>query len=421
MKKIRLFSMIAGLFAIGVFAANAAAKEVVIGFTGPLSGPGAQYGRDCVSGIDLAIKDINKAGGIKIGGTAHTFKLVTYDDMIDPTAAVNNSRRLVSRDRAVAIFNPVFNTIAPMMEINEQRGSEFLMMAYTSTPALDKHPNKLTIAIPPPFTAYVIGFVDRAWEKGWRRGAMVVTLGAYGDEWRKEFREFWTKKGGVITADQPANYFTTTDFSSHLTAALATNPDFLLVGGPSDPTGLAIEQAKNLGFKGGFIMVDQAKSIYIVDVTFKGDITKMNNVWGVARTLDLGVHKDTQALIDRFVKEQGIQVPTSENFLHYSAMRILAAAMQKADTATDHAKIKAAVSEVLPLPSEESPIMYLGLQGSRLLVQGSVQYIEDNQFQPPVQTFWWMKDEQEFQRVVKMQPPEHQAERVLLPLEGYAR
>jgi branched-chain amino acid transport system substrate-binding protein len=423
MRAIKNFSLMVliGFFTLGFACTGAIAAEVVIGFSGPLSGPAAQYGRDCLAGVELAIKDLNRAGGIKIGDTVHTFKVVSYDDMIDPTAAVNNSRRLVSRDRAVAIFNPVFNTLAAMMQINEQRGSEFLLMAYTSTPALDQTTNKLTVGIPPPFSAYAIAFADRAWEKGWRKGAMVVTLGAYGDEWRKEFRRVWTEKGGEITADQPANYYTETDFSSHLAAALATKPDFLLVGGPSDPTGLVIEQARNLGFMGGFMMVDQAKMNYIVEVTFKGDITKMNNVWGVVRTLDLGVHSETQQLIDRFAKEQDIKVATSENFLNYSAMRILAAAMEKAGTVTDKAKIKAAIHDVLPLPVEDNPIMYVGLQESRLLVQASIQFIEDNQYQTPIQSFWWIDDERELQRLVEMQPAEHKVHRRMLPLEGYVK
>ena len=85
---------------------------------------------------------------------------------------------------------------------------------------------------------------------------MVVTFGSYGDEWRSAFKEYWTKKGGVITADKPANYYTETDFSSPITAAMATKPDVMLIGGPSATTALVIEQSRNMGFKGGFIMID---------------------------------------------------------------------------------------------------------------------------------------------------------------------
>jgi len=82
---------------------------------------------------------------------------------------------------------------------------------------------------------------------------MVVTLGAYGDEWRQGFREYWEKRGGVITADKPANYYTETDFSSPLAAAIATKPDVMLIGGPSATTALVIEQARSMGFKGWFL------------------------------------------------------------------------------------------------------------------------------------------------------------------------
>jgi branched-chain amino acid transport system substrate-binding protein len=124
--------------------------------------------------------------------------------------------------------------------------------------------------------------------------------------------------------------------------------------------------------------------------------------------------------MDRFAKEQGIKVATSENFLNYSAMRILAAAMEKAGTVTDHAKIKAAFSEVLPLPSEINPIPYAGIQENRLLVQATIQWIENGQYSQPIQHIWWLKDEAEYKRVIE-QLPDTGAAQKLLPLEGYAK
>ena len=95
---------------------------------------------------------------------------------------------------------------------------------------------------------------------------MVVTAGAYGEAWRKIFSDAWIKKGGIITADKPANYYTRTDFAGPLAEALATNPDFLLIGGPSSTTAMIIEQSRAKGFEGGFLMIDQAKldAIYAV-------------------------------------------------------------------------------------------------------------------------------------------------------------
>ncbi len=124
-------------------------------------------------------------------------------------------------------------------------------------------------------------------KKGYKKVAMVVTAGAYGEEWRQAFREHWTKLGGSITVDKPANYYTETDFSAPLTAALATRPDCLLIGGPSSTTALVIEQARGMGFKGGFIVIDQAKLDYIANL-LKG-YKLMNNTIGVATPMSVPV------------------------------------------------------------------------------------------------------------------------------------
>ncbi len=411
------FSLVLGLLTVCLFGTGSWAEEVVIGFTGPLSGPGAGYGRDNANGLKMACEDINRAGGLTIDGTTYTFKVETYDDMIDPTAAVNNARRLRSRSDARVIFNPVFNTIAPLMEINEQRGSEFLMMAYSSTPKIDELDNDLTCSIPPPFTAYVRGFSDLAWEKGWRKGAMVVTLGAYGDEWRETFQEYWLNEmGGEITADKPANYYTDTDFSSQLSAALATDPDFLLIGGPSEPTGLVIEQARNLGFKGGFILVDQAKMDYIADVVFDGDLELMDGLIGVLRCM--GLPSPVAKEFNKRYEETYEVHNTYEAMLEYSALNLVFSAMKEAGTVSDPRAIKAAIPKVLPQDPEKVPTGYVGTRETKLLVPATVGYIADGEYAEAYQYIWWAKDEAAFEAAKELVPTEGLDTR-WEPLEGY--
>lgn len=419
MRRMKKFSwsLIVGLLTLCLFCTGAWAEEVVIGFTGPLSGPGSGYGRDNLNGLKLACEDINKAGGITIDGTNYTFKVEAYDDMIDPTAAVNNARRLRSRSGARVIFNPVFNTIAPLMEINQQRGSEFLMMGYTSTPKVDELNNDLACSIPPPFTAYVHAFSDLAWEKGWRKAAMVVTLGAYGDEWREAFKEYWVHEmGGEITADKPANYYTDTDFSSQLSAALATDPDFLLIGGPSEPTGLVIEQARNLGFEGGFMLVDQAKMDYVVDVVFDGDPSIMGDTIGVLRCLDLPssvIHSFNKRYEEKFDVHN-----TFEAMLEYSALNVVFSAMKEAGTVKDPKAIKAAMPKVLPQSATNMPTPYLGSLQTRLLVDAAVGFIDDGKYAEAYQYYYWPEDEKAFKKYRKLTPSEG-VEKRWEPLEGY--
>lgn len=248
---------------------NAQEKEIVIGYSGPLSGPAAEYGRDCLNGIDMAVKELNAAGGIKVKGQQYMFKLIKLDDRIDATQAVQNARRLREQYKAVAIFQPVTSIAYAMMNINQEKGHEFLMMSFTSSPAMAKTNNKLTIVIPPTFSVYAQVFSQWAWDKGYRRAASMVTKEDYGDEWTDYFTKFWKKQGGTVTAIKPANYYTETDFSPQISAILATKPDVMLIGGPSATTALVIEQARGMGFKGGFVLIDQAKLDWLT-VTLKG-------------------------------------------------------------------------------------------------------------------------------------------------------
>jgi len=64
-------------------AASAQAKVVNIGYSGPLSGGAASYGKDVQSGILMAIDEINAAGGITVKGefTLNEFATLTPDNL----------------------------------------------------------------------------------------------------------------------------------------------------------------------------------------------------------------------------------------------------------------------------------------------------------------------------------------------------
>lgn len=381
------------------WAVAASADDILIGFSGPLSGPAAEYGQDCFYGIEMAVNEINAAGGINVKGKSYKFKLERLDDRADPTTAVNNARRLQSA-KAVAIYNAVFTTIAAMSKINEEKGGEFLLMAYTSTPKAVQLGNKLLIGTTAPaFTVYIQQFVEIALKKGWKKIAMVTTLGAYGEEWRKAFGDYWVKSGGTITIDKPANYFTETDFSAPLTAALATKPDALLIGGPSATTALVIEQARGMGFTGGFICLDQAKLDYMANIL--GSYKLLNNTIGVAAPPSVPV--PVSEAFDKKYKATYKRLVTSECYRNYGATHALAKAIEVAGTPSDVRAIRAAFPKALPILGDKIPTEIFGINpNGRLLINGSVQTIEDGKLTPPNQYFWWIKSDKEWENIKKI-------------------
>jgi branched-chain amino acid transport system substrate-binding protein len=393
-----LICLVAAAFIIS-WTGTSRAEDIVIGYTGPLSGPAAEYGQDILNGVDMAVKELNAAGGIAVKGKKYNFRLEKLDDRVDPTQAVNNARRFKA-DKAIAVFNGVFNTIVPMMKINEEKGNEFIMMAYTSTPKLDTLGNKLMVGTTVTFTPYVQVFAEWALKKGWKKCAMVVTLGAYGDEWRSAFKEQWIKNGGTITADKPANYYTETDFSSPLAAAMATKPDVMLIGGPSPTTALVIEQARGMGFKGGFILIDQAKQDYIAQI-LKG--TKlMGDLIGTAGVLSLPPAPGLVNNFDEMYTKTYKRMTTWECALNYTGMYALAKAIVAAGTVDDVYKIRAAFPKAFPLLADKFPNEVFGIaDAGRMLILVSVQTVTNGKSDKSELYAWWPKNQNEFDQVKK--------------------
>ncbi len=377
----------------------ARAQDIVIGFSGPLSGPAAEYGQDMLYGVDMAVNEINAAGGITVKGKKYKFKLEKLDDRNDPTAAVNNARRF-KNSGAIAVYNGVFTTLAAMAKINEEKGNEFLLMAYTSTPKVTQLGNRLLIGTTAPnFLVYVQQFIELAQKEGWKKIAMVCTAGGYGEEWRTAFRDQWEKAGGVITTDKPANYYTETDFSAPLTAALGTKPDALLIGGPSATTALVIEQARGMGFKGGFICIDQAKLDYMGNL-LRG-YKLMHNTIGVAAPPSVAVPV-TAAFIKKYQSTYK-RIVTSECYRNYGATIALSKAIEAAGTTTDVRAIRASFAKALPIVGDRIPTEIFGIaDNGRLLINGSVQMVKNGQLTEPTQYFWWIKSDKEWDNIKKI-------------------
>ncbi|MCX7982718.1 MAG: ABC transporter substrate-binding protein [Syntrophales bacterium] len=393
-KLVKMYLVIFFLF----FSATGQAGEILVGFSGPLSGIAAEYGQDVVSGIELAIKEINSAGGIVVGKKKYNVVLEKLDDRIDPTQAVNNARRLKSKG-AIAVFNPVFNTISAIARINEEKKNELLLLAFTSTPAASELGNKLMVIAPGSFTHLAEVYARWAHSKGWKKCAMVVTLGAYGDEWRHVFRKKWEEMGGTITADQPANYYTETDYSAQLTAAIASKPDCMLIGGPSVTTALAIEQARMLGYKGPFLLIDQAK----LDVISQqlGGTTLIGNAIATAAITSLPPHPEQK--FGTKYREMFNKPATWEAACNYTFMHALAKAVEKAQTIKDVFKVREAFPQIMPLLNDRFPMEFLGMtpQG-RVHVFTSTQTVTDGRLDTPIMYAWWPRTQEEFEGVLKI-------------------
>ncbi len=390
-------TLLCSMFVLSFFtwAAVAAAEEVVVGFTGPLSGPAAEYGQDCMYGIDMAVIELNAAGCVTVKGKKYTFKLEKLDDRMDPTQAKNNALRFVNQNKAMAVFSPNFTGLAAIMGIPDQN---FIIVAYTSIHALLDKGHPMIITAVPNFLTYAQLMASSAWEKGYRKCAMVVTTGGYGDAWRKAFHNYWTLRGGSLVGDFPANYYTETDYSSQLSAALSKKPDFLLIGGPSGPTVLVIEQARALGFKGGFVVIDQAKPDYIAK-----EIKDMKMLEGMIST---GALKDlplpavpgfNARYKAAYKRDMG-----AECVLNYNSMYVLARAIEKAQS-VDAKVVRRNIAKALPTTGDKVPNELFAMNDNGFMYCGLImQQVKNGKFTKVDYVLAFPETKAEFEKYKKM-------------------
>ena len=77
-------------------------NEIRIGINYELSGGVATYGQSSVEGIEMAIEEINNAGGIN----GKKIVPIKYDNKSEPAEATTLANKLITQDKVVAILGP---------------------------------------------------------------------------------------------------------------------------------------------------------------------------------------------------------------------------------------------------------------------------------------------------------------------------
>ncbi len=221
---------------ISVFAASPAmAQNVVkIGEIEALTGPLATYGWMGHQGANLAVAEINKKGGFKVGGKTYKLQLISLDTRGNPQDGLIELKQLLEQDKVKYVFGPfltnVFNGIEPYAT---QNNGKFLMMGgATSIHAKLGTPNHDYLIRSWNWDAGDSGFgtlmVDYLKKQGAKKVAMLFQNDAFG----KVAVDIYTpifKKAGIdlqVELFEPG----TKDFSAPLAKLAAGKPDYLFPG-----------------------------------------------------------------------------------------------------------------------------------------------------------------------------------------------
>ncbi|MCB9421535.1 MAG: ABC transporter substrate-binding protein [Ardenticatenaceae bacterium] len=223
--------------------------EIKIGLIVPLSGEnGESTGQPAVNAAQMAVNEVNGAGGLLVGKTHYLIDLVVVDDEGVPETAVSAAQQLINQEGVVAIVGPMFSSNAiPVGEVAET--AHIPMISPTSTnPQTTLNKQYVFRA------SFVDDFQGLAMARfayedlGSRRSAMLYDVAsAYNQGLAAAYQTAFEALGGQIVAAETYTTDQAEDFSEQLARIKVRNPDSLFLPNYTDDVLLQGQQARDMG------------------------------------------------------------------------------------------------------------------------------------------------------------------------------
>lgn len=236
-------------------AAYAQDKVLKIGSIFALSGPNASIGKEALGGAEYAVKKLNEAGGVEIGGEKYTLELVNVDDESKAERSVAGAEKLIGEDNVPVLLMPPSSTttlaVVPIAEKNKRIALSFVAAAPSVISPDFKYSFRTTLTSimnVSPSIEYLIK------EKGAKKIAYLGRNDDWGRSAGQVIGETAKSMGSEVVVEE---YFDTgsTDFYGLLTKVRASEPD-AVVGAAFTEDGVSmIKQYRELQMTPTFLSV----------------------------------------------------------------------------------------------------------------------------------------------------------------------
>lgn len=219
----------------------AQASEIVLGASFPLTGDNASYGTDAQQGIDLALDEINGAGGID----GRKIRVIYEDDMVDPKRGVSNMEKLVNVNHVPVVLGSAGSGVTLAMAPIANRTKTVLISPISSAAAITEA-GPYVFRTCPSDAAQAEIVAKWMHEKGYKKVGVLYINNAWGVGLLKAFKKAFTALGGEVVDEEGAEE-SVTDYRAALTKLKAANCDALYMPTYAKQGGRILNQAKDLG------------------------------------------------------------------------------------------------------------------------------------------------------------------------------
>lgn len=224
----------------------APASDVIkIGEVGSMTGSEATFGISTHQGIELAIQEMNNAGGIK----GKKLQLVTLDNQGKSDEAALAATKLISQEKVTALLGEVASSRSLAMAPIAQQNKVPMVSPSSTNPKVTEIGDYIfRVCFIDPFQGTVMAKFAADSLKVKKVAILRDVKNDYSMGLADYFAETFKKGGGEIVMDQSYSAGDK-DFKSQLTAIRSKKPEAIFVPGYYTEVGLIARQARELGLK----------------------------------------------------------------------------------------------------------------------------------------------------------------------------
>jgi branched-chain amino acid transport system substrate-binding protein len=336
----RLFrSIFWGLIAVLILSVNAWAfgrpTVVKVGINAPITGDIPKVGEGTKYAAKMWLEDINKAGGIKVGGKMYPVELVIEDNESKAESAVKANTKMITEDEVMVIVGPQSSKQAvPAGDVANNYETPMITPWSTNPDSTKDRPFVFRGCFLDPFQGPVLAnFITE--EFGFTKAAVLYDVASdYPKGLAEFFKIAWEKihgAGSVVAYES----FTTkdADFSSQLSKITKSGAQVLFTPQYYNEVALIVQQAHELGWTGPIVGSDSWGSAETVTLCGKDCYGLFFSTHYAAA----GAKGATKEFIDRYEKTHGY-IPDDVAALTWDSLRLVQQAIENSGKITGKIK-----------------------------------------------------------------------------------
>lgn len=309
----------------------------LIGGIGPLTDLAASYGISVKQGAEIAVDEINEAGGVTVGDKKIKLELKFMDDQAMPDKAVTAYNALMDDGMDALLGTVTTDSAIGIGDITYADGM-FTLTPSGSALEITKHPNTFRVCFTDPLQGLTMA--DFAKEEGYNKIAIMYNNSDnYSTGVMAAFVEQVEKNGGEIVANE-AFSINDVDFNTQLTKIKATDAEVIFVPSYYDYAANIATQAHDLAMDLPFLGSDGWDGVIAQTV----DPSILEGAIFLTPFLASSDDPATQAFVKEY-EEKYNAIPDQFAADGYDGIYIIAAAMEEAQS-TESADLIAAMTEI---------------------------------------------------------------------------